>query len=330
MVQLIHHDSTLVTSSCHRKRYKEGKTVKKILIFGGTGFIGTQLIKNLKAEGNYLILATRKKSTEKAKLNMIDQIIEYRENEYTALKEIGAIDVIINLAGESIIGLRWTKEKKKRILESRLKVIKVIETFVKERAGKIPLLIQASAAGFYGYSDEDRAVDEDSPSGEGFLAETCKALEEQALSLKDFFNRIVIVRFGIVLGNGGFVRQIANGFKFKIGVAIGEGRNWFSWIHVKDVVKGISFIIEKEELKGVINFVAKENITFAEFVKIFAGIKNTSIIIKIPSFIYKPALGEMADMLTKGINIEPKKLIENGYMYEFVNLEEALLDIMQK
>lgn len=100
--------------------------MKKILIFGGTGFIGAQLIKKLKAEGNYLILATRKKNNENKKLNIVDEIVEYREDEYTVLKEITAIDVIINLAGESIIGLRWTKEKKKRILESRLKFIKIL------------------------------------------------------------------------------------------------------------------------------------------------------------------------------------------------------------
>jgi len=304
--------------------------MKKILIFGGSGFIGIQLIKKLKADGNYLILATRKKNAENKKLNIIDEIVEYREDEYTALKEIAAIDVIINLAGESIIGLRWTKEKKKRILESRLKVIKVIEAFVKESGNKVPLLIQASAAGFYGYSDDDIAVNEDSPSGEGFLAETCKVLEKQVLSLNGYFNRIAIVRFGIVLGNGGFVIQVLRGFKFKVGVSISAGRNWFSWIHVQDVVTGISFIIEKEELKGAINFVTKESIRFDEFIRIFARIKNTSIIINIPSFVCKLALGEMADMLTKGISIEPKKLIESGYEYEFVNVEEALFDILQK
>ncbi|WP_160685996.1 TIGR01777 family oxidoreductase [Clostridium sp. C2-6-12] len=303
--------------------------MKKILIFGGTGFIGTQLTKKLKSEGNYLILATRNKNAKNINLNIIDEIVEYREGEYSALKEIKAIDVIINLAGESIIGLRWTKQKKKRILESRLKVIKVIEAFVKERDSKIPLLIQASAAGFYGYSDDDKVVNEDAPSGEGFLADTCKVLEMEALRLNGHFNRIAIVRFGIALGNGGFVRQILRGFKFKVGVSIGNGSNWFSWIHVHDVVKGISFIIEKEELEGIINFVAKESIRFAEFTKALARIKNTLIIINIPYFIYKPVIGEMADMLTKGISIEPKKLIDSGYEYEFVNMEEALLDIFK-
>lgn len=303
--------------------------MKKILIFGGTGFIGTQLTKKLKNDGNYLILATRNKNAKNINLNIIDEIVEYREDDYSALKEIKAIDVVINLAGESIIGLRWTKEKKKRILESRLRVIKIIEVFAKERDNKIPLLIQASAAGFYGYSDDDKVVDEEAPSGEGFLADTCKVLEMEALRFDGTFNRIAIVRFGIVLGNGGFVRQILRGFKFNIGVSIGKGSNWFSWIHVDDVVKGISFIIEKEELDGAINFVTKESIRFAEFTKALARIRNTLIIINIPYFIYKPVLGEMADMLTKGIRIEPRKLIESGYEYEFVNVEEALLSIFK-
>ena len=181
--------------------------MKKILIFGGTGFICTQLVEELKDDGNYLILATRKKNSENKKLSMVDKIVEYREDEYVDLKEITGIDVIINLAGESIKGLRWTKKRKKRILESRLKVIKVIEAFVKERGEKVPLLIQASVSGFYGYND-DIVVNEDYICGEGFLSETCKVLEEKVLSLNGYFNRIAIVRFGIVLGQGGFVTHL--------------------------------------------------------------------------------------------------------------------------
>lgn len=304
--------------------------MKKILIFGGTGFVGTHLVKYLKAEGNYLILATRRKNNLRKKLDKVDRIIAYGDDDYMDFEGISAVDVIINLAGESLLGLRWTREKKRRILESRLKAIKAVEAYAKAQGHKIPLLIQASATGFYGYREDDYAVSEDSPVGEGFLAQTCETMERSVMSLDRYFERIAILRLGIVLGNGGFMTQLLRGFQYPIGVSVGKGQNWFSWIHIQDVVKGIHFIMEKEDLEGVINFTAKESIRFSDFVSIVAGHKKTSILLTIPSFIYKPALGEMADLLTKGIRITPVKLLESGFRYEYNDIEEAIQELCKE
>jgi len=305
--------------------------MKKILIFGGTGFIGTELIRKLKDQGDYLMLVTRTRKLDSIAYYGVDEIIEYQEG----MKSLDSqyfrnLDVIINLAGESILGLRWTKKKRKRIFNSRENIIRLIKDSLEGSNLKIPLLIQASAVGFYGYSENDIIVNEDSLGGNGFLAEVCKKLENEVTSINEYFDRIAILRFGNVLGEKGFVKQISRGFIFNLGFSFGKGQQWFSWIHIEDVINGIEFIIEKENLKGPINFVANESIRFSELIKALGNIKNNKIMIIIPLKISRLVLGDMSDIINKGIKVEPRKLIKNGYEYKFTNIECALKNILLK
>lgn len=303
--------------------------MKKVLIFGGTGFIGRALIGKLKEDGNYIILVTRNGNMDIKKIYGVDEILEYK-NDLTCLDSnyIETIDVIINLAGENIFGFRWTHAKKKRILESREKIIKLLKTSMEKASAKIPLLIQTSAVGFYGYCDSEQAVDENSCCGEDFLAQVCTKLEKEVENLNEYFDRIAIIRLGIVLGNGGFLKQIAKSFFLNIGVEIGKGNHWFTWIHIDDVVDGIRFIMDNEHLKGPINFVATESIKFSQFTQILRKIKNNKIMITIPSQVGEILLGEMSEPLSDGIKVEPRKLIKNKYEYQFTDIEDALRNIL--
>ena len=305
--------------------------MKKILVFGGTGFIGTELIRKLKDQGDYLMLVTRTRKLDSIAYYGVDEIIEYQEG----MKSLDSqyfrnLDVIINLAGESILGLRWTKKKRKRIFNSRENIIRLIKDSLEGSNLKIPLLIQASAVGFYGYSENDIIVNEDSLGGNGFLAEVCKKLENEVASINEYFDRVAILRFGNVLGEKGFVKQISRGFIFNLSFSFGKGQQWFSWIHIEDVINGIEFIIEKENLKGPINFAVNESIRFSELIKTLGNIKNNKILIIIPLKISQLVLGDMSDIINKGIKVEPRKLIENGYEYKFTNIECALKNILLK
>jgi len=305
--------------------------MKKILIFGGTGFIGTELIKKLKYQGDYLILVTRNIKLNSRAYYGVDEIIEYQEGMKSLdLQCLRNLDIIINLAGESILGLRWTKKKRKRIFNSRENIIRLIKDSLEGSNLKIPLLIQASAVGFYGYNENNIAVNEDSLGGNGFLAEVCKKLENEVASINEYFDRVAILRFGNVLGEKGFVKQISRGFILNLGFSFGKGQQWFSWIHIEDVINGIEFIIEKENLKGPINFVANESIRFSELIKALGNIKNNKIMIIIPLKISRLVLGDMSDIINKGIKVEPRKLIKNGYEYKFTNIECALKNILLK
>lgn len=301
----------------------------KILIFGATGFIGKSLIEYL-VSANYLVQivsrnSIRAKSLFKSKVNLIEWDFKSIED---LIKIIESTDVIINLAGENIAARPWSKSQKRKILNSRVFLAELISRAI-EKANKIPKqVIQASAIGYYGYNVTSLS-DESSVKGQGFLADVCDDWE-RALNVESQIKR-TIVRFGVVLGmKGGMLPKLIKPIKMFLGSNFGKGNNVISWIHIKDIVKAIEFLISNNK-EGVYNLTSPKPVLSRELNKQIARQLNRPVLFRIPKWILRLFLGQIADeLLLANQNVYPQKLLENGYDFEYDNIESALKSVIKK
>jgi uncharacterized protein len=301
----------------------------KIAIKGGTGLIGQALCQFFLEKGVKVYLLTRKPKypSEHANLTYI-----HAENlNMEAIKIMEGIDVIINLAGESINSGRWNAKRKDRILKSRLQATNQMMELIHRLEHKPKLLINASAIGFYGTSNDLTFTEESSPVGEDFLAETVKQWEESALKAEELGVRTVFMRFGIVLSKmGGALPKMTLPYRFFIGGTIGKGKQWVSWIHIEDVVQAVDHIIVNETLSGPVNFVSPEPLQMKNFGKQIAAVLNRPHWLNIPEFAMKILLGEMSLLMLEGQKVLPKKLLHHGFHFKFPSLNEALKNIFHE
>lgn len=231
-------------------------------------------------------------------------------------------DIVINLAGQNIFS-RWNESYKKLILESRVKATENVVSSIKEGA----LLINASAIGYYG-DKGDSLVTEEASAGDDFLAKTCIEWEKSALKAEKKEVKVIITRFGIVLGKGGMLSKILPIFKLGLGGTLDKGNQWFSWIHIKDLVSAMLFLI-KSEKEGIYNFVSPKPVTNKEFTKTLGEILRRPTIFTVPVFLLKLVFGELANAITYSIKAYPKNLLELGFKFKFEEIKEALKDIIQ-
>ncbi len=294
----------------------------KILITGATGFIGSYISEKFSEMGNEIFVITRKPEKAKFKAFLWDG------KEIIGDSKIDGFDAVINLAGENIFSLRWTKTKKEKIFSSRVnftrKLCKFIGTFKK----KPKVFIQASAIGYYKGGEEE--VDEKGEKGNSFLSYVVEEWEKGTSLIDDMGIRKVIARLGIVLGKGGFLKKIE--FPFRIfGTKIGDKRRWISWIHIEDVYEIFYFFIENKNLRGTYNLVSPEPVRSKEFYETLAKVFKRPIILYIPDFFLKIFMGEMAEnLILQNQRIKPSNLLKQGYKFKFPKIEEALLDIFSK
>ena len=296
--------------------------MKKVFIAGGTGFIGNSIIPALLKEGYEVQVLVRNKEKAK-KLPSSCKVIwgnPAKSGEWQ--KYLKETDIAINLAGQNIFA-RWTKAYKKLILESRIKSTENIVSSLKKSA----LLINASAVGYYG-DKGDTLVTEDSPPGDDFLAKTCIEWEKRALKAKEKGVKIIIARLGVVLGTtGGMLPKILPIFKLGLGGTLGKGNQWFPWIHIKDLVSAILFLIKKEK-EGIYNFVSPNPVTNKEFTKTLGKVLKKPTLLPVPVFMMKLIFGELANIITCSIRAYPKNLLELGFKFKFETIEDALKDLI--
>ena len=276
----------------------------KIALTGGTGFIGQKLTDQLLQKNHqvYILTRNKEKKQEKQGLHFVQWLNEGDEPE----EMLEGIDVLINLAGESINSGRWTEERKRRIYHSRMHATNEVIRLINYLNEKPYTLINASAVGYYGTS-EKRTFDEASPySGEDFLSTVVKNWEDIAKTAeKDWNIRTVCCR-------------------------IGSGNQWLSWIHINDVISAIVYMIEHESIEGPVNFTAPNPVTMNEFGHILSSVLHKPHWLPVPSFAVKAILGEMSMLVTEGQKVTPKKLLSHDYPFHFTHLKEALEDIYQK
>ncbi|MEA5604243.1 TIGR01777 family oxidoreductase [Nostoc sp. UHCC 0252] len=304
----------------------------KVAITGATGFVGSLLVKQLRGKGDQIVVLTRNTAFAKkvfpseAFPNV--EIVAYTPNASGSWQSvIASCDGVVNLAGEPIAEGRWTPERKQEILNSRkLGTQKIVEAIVNANP-KPSVLINASAIGYYGTS-ETAIFDETNLSGNDFLAQVCQAWEAEARKVKDAGVRLVIPRLGIILGNGGALSKMIPPFQLFAGGPIGSGRQWFSWIHVDDVVNLIMQALTKPEIEGVYNATAPNPVRMADLSQTLGQVMNRPSWLPVPAFAIEALLGDGAMVVLEGQQVLPKRTVETGFEYKYPNLQSALRQIL--
>jgi len=296
----------------------------KVLISGSSGLIGREVENSLAEQGHQVIVLKRKAtSSEMAYWDIEKGIIElgiHRE-----------IDIVIHLAGESIAQGRWNKEKKERIINSRVKGTKLLSEYFSKTSYRPRVFVSASAIGFYGSRGEEE-LSEESPKGTGFLSDVCFQWEEATSKVSLAGIRVANVRFGMVLSSkGGALHKMLLPFKMGFGGIIGDGRQYISWITIDDVVGIINHVINTEELIGPINVVSPTPATNYQFTKALGKVLNRPTVFPLPAFLAKMVFGEMAqELLLSSTKVSPNKLQEYNYSFKHATLKKALKDILTR
>lgn len=294
----------------------------KILAFGATGFVGGHLVPHLLERGHEVTVAAR---SGKARVSPGAKVIKADPTVPGPWQElIAEHDAVVNLAGSPVM-TRWTQAGKDGIMRSRTMSTRHIVDALSATTGKT--LLCANAIGYYGDTG-DAICTEDTPRGNGFLADVTKAWQEEALHAQSFGHRVVIPRVSVVLGQGGALAKMITPFSLGLGGRIGHGRQWFSWIHINDLVRIMSFLLETPAASGPFNACAPEPLTNADFTKALAAALKRPAFLPVPAFALSLILGEAASMLLTGQRCQPAALERLDFKFDFPRIEGALADII--
>lgn len=300
----------------------------KIIIAGGTGFIGVALVKQL-VDRHHVIVLTRDPSRANAQLGNKCECVGWDAEQAGDWEQaLSDCDAIVNLAGASIAEARWTSARKRVLLDSRLHATKALVSASARLARKPSVLINASGIGFYGASD-DRMLDEHANGGKGFLAELCVAWEAEATAAQALGIRVVCLRTGLVLERGGgALSRMALPFRLFVGGPVMPGTQWVSWIHRADLVGLIEWAMSNEKMSGAVNAVAPNPTTMREFCRTLGEVLERPSWLPVPEFILKLGLGELGSVMTTGQRVVPVRAQSGGYRFQHPFLKEALRAIL--
>jgi uncharacterized protein len=293
-----------------------------ILVSGVSGPIGAALLPALRARGSSIVRLVRGAVTG-------DDGVGWDPAKGVAAEKINGFDAVIHLAGETIVG-RWTPAKKARILGSRVQGTQGLAEALAKTAQRPRVFLSASAIGYYG-SRGDEVLREESTPGSDFLSVVCEQWEAATKAAADAGIRTVITRFGVILSrDGGALPKMLPAFRMGAGGRIGDGRQWWSWIHIADVVGAILHALETESVSGPVNVVAPAPVTNAEFTKVLASVLHRPAVFPMPAFAARLAFGEMAEaLLLASQRVEPAKLLASKYSFQYAQLDMALSDILR-
>ncbi len=300
----------------------------KILITGGTGFVGTQLTSRLIKDNHEVTILTRSLKGAKG----ASPGISYLEGDPTKKgswqEAIKNHDAVINLAGASIFS-KWTEEHKKAIRESRVSTTQNIVEGIPSIHPERPFtLLSTSAVGYYGFHGDEELIEE-SPPGNDFLARIAVEWEGEALKAREKGARVVITRFGIVLGEkGGALGQMIPLFKKYIGGPIGSGKQWFSWVHIKDLAEAFAFLLKHPEISGPVNVCSPNPVRNKDLAKALGKALHKPSFLPAPGFMVKLVLGEFGSVILEGQRVIPRRLLESGFTFQYPDIDAALQKII--
>jgi uncharacterized protein (TIGR01777 family) len=292
----------------------------RVLVAGGTGFIGTALVDALLARGDSVVLQTR--DARKARPGVELRVWDGKDPGPWASALDGA-DAIVNLAGENIAGARWTPERKLQLIRSRVDSTRALVSAMSSSPRKPRVFLSASAVGYYGLRPAGDCA-EGAAQGTDFLAALCGQWEREARAAEKLGVRVVLLRTGVVLGRGGALAKMRLPFKLGLGGPLGDGTQPFPWIHLDDEVGAILFALDAPALAGPVNLAAPHLASNADFASALGRAYMRPAVLPAPAFALRLALGEMAEMLLGGQRALPRKLEEAGYAFRHPYLDEAL------
>ncbi len=294
-----------------------------ILVSGVSGPIGAALLPSLTARGYKVMRLVRGAPSG-------EEQVAWDPAQPLPPKSVSGFEAVIHLAGETVVG-RWTEAKKSRILNSRVLGTRHLAEALALAPQRPRVLISASAIGYYG-DRGDETLQEASPSGKGFLPQVCRQWEAATQPAAGAGIRTVQLRIGVVLSPaGGALQKMLLPFRMGLGGNMGSGRQWWSWIHVQDLVGAVHHILKSDLLQGPVNVVAPKPVTNAEFTKTLAAVLSRPAIFPMPAFAARLAFGQMGDeVLLASQRVEPAKLIASGYPFQYADLKKALEEILKK
>jgi uncharacterized protein len=304
----------------------------RVAVTGGTGFVGSRLVERLEAEGHETVVLTRdatraRKLFPEAVYKNVT-IVTYDpmiSGDWQA--SLSGCDAVVNLAGEPISESRWTPERKKVLMDSRVVTTEKLVEAIAKTTVKPQVFVSTSAIGFYGTS-EMATFDESSPAGEDYLAEICQNWEAAATEVKTLGSRLVILRLGIVLGMGGAIAKMLMPFKLFAGGPIGTGRQWFSWIHQDDAVALIMQALKQESMTGAYNATAPNPEMMRELCAQMGKALGRPSWLPVPAIALEAMLGEGAMLVLEGQKVLPTRTLETGFKFAYTNVSEALKQVL--
>ena len=304
----------------------------RIVVAGGTGFIGRMLCQRLANAGHTVTVLTRNPEKARTTLYHAVRIVPwqgFRGQAEELSKALGECDVVINLAGSPIADGRWTPQAKDLLRQSREGTTTAIVTTLAKLKTRPVLLMNASAIGYYG-SHGDEELTEETPSGDGFLASLCREWEGAARAAERLGVRVVMPRIGVVLGkDGGALTKMLPIYRLGLGGPLGHGKQWMSWIHLDDLVELLMFLMNNAA-GGLVNATAPHPVTNAEFSKTLGQTLGRPAFLRTPGFVMKLVFGDMADeLLLTGQRVIPHRAQSSGFHFRFPFIAGALNDLLR-
>ncbi|MBK6532008.1 MAG: TIGR01777 family protein [Deltaproteobacteria bacterium] len=297
----------------------------RVGVVGATGFVGKALVAALTERGDAVVAFSRDPARARKTLA---RVADARSLEAITAEGVADLDAVVNLAGESIGAKRWDAEYKAAILESRVRTTRRVVDAIGAAGRRPQVLVNASAVGFYGPRG-DEEVTEATPSGADFLSGVCREWEREAERVSTFGVREVRMRLGVVLGDGGgSLEKMLLPFKMFVGGPVGDGRQWFSWVHLADVVGAIVWALDHPTLHGAVNVTAPEPVRFRDFAEALGRRLRRPSWLPVPAFALRLAMGQMAEVVVTGQRAVPAALIADGYSFKYSRIDDALTTVV--
>ncbi|SDH43102.1 hypothetical protein SAMN05192534_105137 [Alteribacillus persepolensis] len=299
-----------------------------IVITGGTGMVGSKLTNHLLHKGHHVYILTRNASNKQNTRQLT--YVKWLGHNSSPEKYLPTVDAVINLAGASI-SQRWTPSYKALIRDSRIEATREVIRIINSLPSKPEVLINASAIGYYGTSKTNTFTEESKPIKADFLHRVCKEWENEAAAAKSEGVRVVYARFGLILANkeGALSKMVLPYYLF-IGGPLGTGDQWYSWVHVTDVINMIAFAVEHQHVCGPINVTAPSPERMHSFGKQLANTLQKPHWLPTPAFAVRAALGEMSTLILDGQKVLPEKPLQSGYTFSYPSLHTALDNLFDK
>lgn len=292
----------------------------RVLLTGGTGFIGASLAEALLAGGDDVIVLSRQKRPDRPRCRFVQALEQLPSSE--------PLDAVVNLAGASLAARRWNEAYRREIIASRMDTTRALLELLQRLARPPEVLLSASAIGYYGHHG-DEFLTEESPVTPGFAQQLCSDWEALALQAQPLGVRVCLLRLGVVLeGDGGALQAMVGSFRFGVASWLGSGKQWLSWVHRLDVIRALQCLLARDDLQGPFNITAPEPVTGRDFALALQVHHRTFLRAGMPAPVARLLVGEMADeLLLNGQRVLPQRLEEAGFAFEYRDLPAALAAI---